>query len=119
MGSINCRYIRIRAVYTAMLPTVLIVVFALLLTPITAQAQTSCGGALQDEIDGYRSAASDMVITIDLNCTITANLTIPANTGGVTLTIRSANPQSPVTITRGVDGNLFAVNSGAKLIFED
>jgi len=59
MGSINCRYIRIRAVYTVMLPVVLIVVFTLLLTPMTAQAQASCGGALQDEIDGYRNAASD------------------------------------------------------------
>ena len=54
------------------------------------------------------------------------DITIPQNlvlanpvviTAGDTLTIRGANPD--VTLTRGVSGNLFYINNGAKLILED
>jgi len=38
---------------------------------------------------------------------------------GATLTICSANPARPVTLTRGTSGDLFTVPNGATLIFKD
>ena len=66
----------------------------------------------------YEFASDDETIMVAWDMTL-KNTTISANTRGATLTIKSANPQSPVTLTRDVDGSLFTVNRGAKLILED
>jgi len=74
---------------------------------------------LQSAIKEYALATEDMVITITAGFPITAELNIPENEKGKTLTIKSANTANPFTLSRGFSGALFTVNSGAKLIFED
>jgi hypothetical protein len=101
-----------------------ILLFALLLAPMAARAQTQTYAEnfdeLQSEITGYGvRTTSDTIINVTTDFSITAGLTIPANAGGKTLTIRSANPQIPVTLTRGNYYELFIAGSGAKLILEN
>ena len=71
---------------------------------ITATAQTFTVGdfaALKAQIAAYGPATNDMIIEVSASFSITAVLSIPANASGKTLTIRSANASSPVTLTRG------------------
>ena len=73
-----------------------------------------------NEVATYRTAANDVEVIVDQNLTISQLVSIPAPAAtGATLTIRSANPSQPVTLTRGVSGNLFTVTNGATLIFRD
>ena len=106
-------------------------IFALLLTPITARAQTYVNVNTFDElrsiINSSGNATDDMIISVTAGFPITANLDIPWSTYGKSITIRSVNPQNPVVLTRGfasslIDlefGALFTVNSGTKIILED
>jgi M6 family metalloprotease-like protein len=76
---------------------------------------------LRNAINGYRTSTSNMVINVASSFSLLSSgyLTIPANAIGATLTLRSDNPQNPVTLVRGSRDRLFEVNSGAKLILED
>jgi len=68
----------------------------------------------------YRSAVRNMEIVVNENFTLNQLTSIEAPwTAGSALTIRSANPARPVTITRGVSGNLFTIANGAAVIFRD
>jgi len=68
----------------------------------------------------YRSAAGNIEVVVNEDFTLNQLVSIEAPwTAGVTLTIRSANPARPVTITRGVSGNLFTIANGATLIMRD
>jgi len=121
-------YIRTK---NAAFAAIMLWIFALLAMPVTAQAQTpvtvevSNLRELRMEITNYGiRTGDDTVITVTGDFSITDVLTIPANNNGRTLTIRSANPQSRVTLWRGFSGatsteGLFVVSSGAKLILED
>ena len=62
------------------------------------------------------SDGSDITITLDRDQTLISPVDIPA---GKTLTLRSAGAANPVTLTRGIYGNLFTVNRGSKLILEN
>jgi len=72
-------------------------------------------------IAAYGAATEDMVIDIDADIAITSTLYVPANANGKTLTIKSANAESPATLTRDFAGydNLFTVSGGATLILEN
>ena len=59
---------------------------------------------------------SDLTIMLNQDLTLTDILTIPSR---ATITIKSADAANPVTLTRGIDGNLFTVMSGTRLILED
>ena len=76
---------------------------------------------LRDAISCYSAATGDVVITVTEGFPVAADLNIPANANGKTLTIRGENPT--ITLTRGAAGGrrsgLFAVDGGAKLILED
>jgi hypothetical protein len=74
-----------------------------------------------DLVSSYSGANADVDIALNEDFTIELpinNIRAPAG-AGTTLTIRSANPASPVTLTRGTTGNLFTVPAGATLIFRD
>ena len=74
-----------------------------------------------DRVATYNSANANVDITLTQDLTIEApvnNIRAPAR-AGATLTIRSANSARPVTLTRGVTGDLFTVPNGATLIFRD
>jgi len=78
---------------------------------------------LQTEVNKYAAATSDMTISVPLSLTLPANINVPANSGGYTLTITSASG-GPYTITRGqqdttVANGLFIVQNGAKLILQN
>ena len=66
----------------------------------------------------YEYAPVNTTITVDQNMTLTSPVTIPANRNGRTLTIKGANPD--IILTRAfAEGDMFTVNSGAKLILEN
>jgi len=74
-----------------------------------------------DRVASYSGANANVDIVLNDNLTIEAamnNIRAPAR-AGATLTIRSANPARPVTLTRGVGGLLFTIPNGATLIFRD
>ena len=74
-----------------------------------------------DRVASYSGANANVDIALNEDLTIEApmnSIRAPAK-AGATLTIRSANPAKPVTLTRGVTGDLFTVPSGATLIFRD
>jgi len=74
-----------------------------------------------DLVATYNRANANVDIALTEDLTIEApinHIRAPAR-AGVTLTIRSANPAMPVTLTRGTSGNLFTVPSGVTLIFRD
>ena len=71
------------------------------------------------QVADYASAISDMTITVQMDMTLPGAVSIPANANGKTLSIRSSDTENPVVLTRGFTGNLFTVNSGAKLILEN
>jgi len=70
-------------------------------------------GQLESAIANYATATSDMTITVTAPIAMTADLSIPANPSGHTLTITGQQ------ITRGVIGNLFHVNVDSTLILEN
>jgi len=106
---------------TSVFAVVMLWIFVLLLAPIAARAQAvSNFSQLQSAISDYAYATSDVVVTVNANFSITSSLSIPANSYGRTLSIKSTNAQIPVTLTRGFSGgNIFAVNKEAKLILEN
>jgi len=68
----------------------------------------------------YSSGRGDVVIELDQNITLSAAINIPRPaTPGAKITIRSANPSRPVTLTRGTSGSLITVSDGATLILEN
>jgi M6 family metalloprotease-like protein len=68
----------------------------------------------------YPEARGHIEIEVSQGFTLNSTLTINnPQTAGATLTIRSANPAAPVTLTRGVSGNLFTIQDGATLILEN
>ena len=74
-----------------------------------------------DQIASYARANANMEIVLNQDFTIELpvnHIRAPAR-AGATLTIRSANSARPVTLTRGVTGDLFTVPNGATLIFRD
>lgn len=77
-------------------------------------------GELQTAIETtFAAATDDMTIIVTADILITAFLTIPANSNGVTLTITSASQSDIKTLTRAVNDALFTVNSNAKLTLEN
>ncbi|MCL2206794.1 MAG: hypothetical protein FWB90_01715 [Fibromonadales bacterium] len=73
-----------------------------------------------NRIATYAIAKNDMIIEVSQNLTLDQLITIPPPiTAGRTLTIRSSNATEPVTIKRGISGDLFTVPEGATLILED
>ncbi|MDR2732506.1 MAG: hypothetical protein LBB36_04735, partial [Fibromonadaceae bacterium] len=92
--------------------------------PMAAMAQTvtvTDFAGLQAAITAYRSATDDVIIEVgeSLTSTSTLGLTIYENTSGKTLTIRSADPVNPVTLTPISDYSLFNIYPDAKLIMEN
>jgi len=75
--------------------------------------------SLRTAINEYAHASEDMVITVTTGFPITAEILMPENEYGKTLTIKSANAANPFTLTRGFPDALFIVNKNAKLVFED
>ena len=75
--------------------------------------------AFYRQIADYATSGGDVIIEISQDLKLIAALNVPGNTNDRTLTIRSANPANPVTLTRDIDANLFTVNSGAKLELEN
>jgi len=72
------------------------------------------------QIRSFRDASENMVIEVENDLTLNELVSIPTpSTPGVTLTIRSANPQKPVTLTRGISGNLITIGDNSTLILED
>ena len=74
-----------------------------------------------DRVASYSGANTNVDIALNQDLTIEApvnNIRPPAR-AGATLTIRSANSARPVTLTRGVTGDLFTVPNGVTLIFRD
>jgi hypothetical protein len=86
---------------------------------------SSCNGVLTIgtyfycQVVTYATAEDNVVIEVEKDLILDWLVSIPANVNGKTLTIRSANPTEPVTLTRGVSGNLFTIPSNARLILED
>jgi len=75
---------------------------------------------LYQQIAAYATAAENTVVELNQDFTLTSIANIPSpSAAGRTLTIRSANAAAPVTLTRGVNGNLFTVSYGAALILEN
>jgi len=74
-----------------------------------------------DQIASYTRANAnvDIALTQDFTIELPINHIRSPARAGATLTIRSANPARPVTLTRGTSGDLFTVPSGATLIFKD
>ncbi|MDR3000221.1 MAG: hypothetical protein LBU89_03060, partial [Fibromonadaceae bacterium] len=86
----------------------------------TPQEICSEKGYFYKQIGAYAAVDRNVVIEVCQNLTLDQLVTIPQlATAGRTLTIRSVNPSTPVTLTRGVSGNLFTVSSGATLILEN
>ena len=75
---------------------------------------------LNEQIAAYATATGNIVIEVcqDINLNMLVNIPNPT-TVGISLTITSQNPVAPVTLTRGITGNLFTVSSGVTLILED
>ena len=74
-----------------------------------------------DRVASYSGANANVDIALNTDLTIGGamnNIKAPTR-AGATLTIRSANPAKPVTLTRGVTGDLFTVPNGVTLIFRD
>ena len=74
-----------------------------------------------DQIASYSRANANVDIVLNEDLTIEApinHIRAPAR-AGATLTIRSANPARPVTLTRSTSGDLFTVPNGVTLIFKD
>jgi len=71
-------------------------------------------------VAAYRTATGNIEVIVNQNLTIDQLVSIPAPAlAGATITISSANPSQPVTLTRGVSGNLFTIANGATVIFRD
>jgi len=96
-------------------------VTAILAVPVMVKAQTvTTVSEFNAAIAGYATAAEDIVVEVNQNLTISSPVIIPSlATIGKTLTIRSTNPAAPVTLMRGVGGNLFTVSNNATLILEN
>jgi hypothetical protein len=71
-------------------------------------------------IMSYAEADEDVEVVVNENLTLGAPVNIlTPRTEGITLTIRSADPNAPVTLTRGTLGHLFTVRENAALILEN
>ena len=91
-------------------------ILAALLTVFTTVAQAQ----ITDQIRAYATATANVEIRLDRNITINELVSLPSpRTAGITLTIRSANPNTPVTISRGASGHLFTVPNRTTLILRD
>jgi hypothetical protein len=78
------------------------------------------GSHFYHRVAAYATAESDVIIEIEENIVLDRLVSIPIPaTSGITLTIRSANPNVSVTLTRGINGNLFAIPNGGTLILEN
>jgi CubicO group peptidase (beta-lactamase class C family) len=76
---------------------------------------------VDDRVASYARAKTNVDVAFSEHLAIGGsmmNIKAPAK-AGATLTIRSANPAKPVTLTRGTTGDLFTVQKGATLIFRD
>jgi len=72
------------------------------------------------QIASYPMASENVVVTVSQDFPLRSLITIPTLTdAGRTLTIRSADPKVPITLTRGATGNLFTVSNRATLILEN
>jgi hypothetical protein len=89
--------------------------------PITTEIKTvATADDFYAQVAAYATAGGHVVIEVGQNLTLNRRVSVPAlATFGRTLTIRSVNPAAPVTLTRGVAGNLFAVHIRARLILEN
>ncbi|MCL2245388.1 MAG: serine hydrolase [Treponema sp.] len=68
----------------------------------------------------YRWATGNIEVVVNEDITLNNLITIESPwTAGAALTIRSANPARPVTLTRGSNGNLFTIANGASVVFRD
>ncbi|MCL2689492.1 MAG: hypothetical protein FWE57_06560 [Chitinispirillia bacterium] len=77
-------------------------------------------GDFYARIADYETADDNVVIEVDTDILIPVPVEIPTpNKAGMELTIKSKNPASPVTLTRGAYGHLFVVPDDAALILEN
>jgi len=76
--------------------------------------------AFQAEVAAFASASQDVEIVVERDIVMAAQINIPGNSGR-TLTIKSANPTQPHTLSRGfTDGTtIFEMQSNAHLIVEN
>jgi len=87
----------------------------------TYSGQRTAFDDFDDRVASYSGANTNIDIALTQDLTIEApinHIRAPAR-AGATLTIRSANPARPVTLTRGTSGDLFTVPNGVTLIFKD
>jgi hypothetical protein len=77
------------------------------------------GSRFHYQVAAYETAQSDLVIVVEQNLTLDELVAVPENANGATLTIRSANPNAPVILTRGISGDLFTLRNRAALILEN
>ncbi|MCL2282946.1 MAG: hypothetical protein FWC26_06475 [Fibromonadales bacterium] len=79
---------------------------------------TATESNFHDLVESYRTSVNDVIIEVDESF-MADFVEIPEpKTPGITLTIKSANPSNPVTLTDDCNG-LFYVMPGAKLILKD
>jgi M6 family metalloprotease-like protein len=71
------------------------------------------------QIAAYATATADVIVEVEQDIALDRLVSIPANASGRTLSIRSANPNAPVTLMRGRSGNLFTILARATLILEN
>ena len=98
-----------------------VVVFNLVVKEMEyAEANVSNYADLQFALSDFETATGNMVVNIEADFSIDAVFVIPANANDKSLTIRSADPANPVTLTRGINNDcLFIVSVYAKLILEN
>ncbi|MDR3000902.1 MAG: InlB B-repeat-containing protein, partial [Fibromonadaceae bacterium] len=78
------------------------------------------GHHFYSQVATYTTAETNVIIEVEQDFTLDRLVSIPApTTEGITLTIRSKDPDEPVTLTRGAGGNLFTIGSGRTLILEN
>ncbi|MCL2277196.1 MAG: M6 family metalloprotease domain-containing protein, partial [Treponema sp.] len=75
--------------------------------------------AFTGQIRAHATTRGDVVINVGRNLTLDTRVVIPAAAPGGRLIIRSANPSSPVTLTRGVTGHLITLSAGANVVLEN
>ena len=84
------------------------------------EATVATADEFYEQIAVYATIEGNIIINVSQDITISSLVSVPTPvTAGITLTIRSANPEEPVVLKRGAVGNLFTVHSEATLILED
>jgi len=87
---------------------------------VHAKRIVSTAAEFYQQIAAYAMAKGDIIIDVAQNLKLNQYVDISVLTAaGRTLTIRSADPDKPVTLTRGVSGALFTVSNRATLILEN